>query len=180
MIKKRGLSNVVAAVMLILLTLAALALISAFIIPMVRKNLDEGSACLNYKDYFIFNDNFNYNCYVISPGERSYALSVEAASVNEETEEKVKGFNLVFIREGDSTTIKIEENAPATNEIRMIDSSLTSLKIPKSGETRTYVYKNENEFEIVEIHPVLKTGRICDKNDIARIKGMICENAIPT
>lgn len=63
MFGKKGLSAVVATVSLVLLTFAAVVVISSFIIPLVRDNLNEGTECSAYRDYFFFEEEFGYNCY---------------------------------------------------------------------------------------------------------------------
>ena len=47
---KRGVSDIIATVLLLLLTVTSVAIISAFIIPFVRDNLNEGSNCLNINE----------------------------------------------------------------------------------------------------------------------------------
>ena len=50
--RKRGLSNVVSTILLVLLTFSAVVIVAGILIPFVRDSLNEGSECLDYRDYF--------------------------------------------------------------------------------------------------------------------------------
>ena len=83
MIKERGgVSTVVATVLIVMLTIAAVALLAQFLIPFIRDTLAKSSECLEYKDYFKFKEEIgdnNYNCYVLNNNiKERYGASIEA------------------------------------------------------------------------------------------------------
>jgi len=180
---KRGLSAIVATISLVLLTFAAVGIIAGFIIPLVRNNLDSGTECVDYKDYFIFREDLGYNCIKIET-TRLYAISVGAAGVNEETENKISGFKLAFITSaGDSEAVDVKD--PFSNYggdvgmIRRVNITLP-LQIPGSGGARTYVYNSTTVFESVSVAPILKSGRTCGISDSIKFKSVICQKVVTT
>ncbi|MBU0761091.1 MAG: hypothetical protein KJ600_04590 [Nanoarchaeota archaeon] len=172
--KKKGLSTIVATIAVVLLTLAAAAFIAGFIVPLVRNQLNEGTECLGYEDYFTFYEEFEYNCYRQGGSTWLYGISVQADSVREETADEVAGFKLQFLKTGESKSVEVEDEMPKTDEIRMLNSSVAKLEIPKSGEVRTYVYTGNGLFGTVKIAPVLKSGRTCEITDSIDIGGIEC------
>ncbi|MBI5803849.1 type IV pilin N-terminal domain-containing protein [Candidatus Pacearchaeota archaeon] len=180
-IKKKALSSVVATILLVMLTIIAVAIIAGFIIPFVSDSLNEGTECVDYTNYFIFEDEFGYNCYSQVDGENFYAISVGVSSAKSESEEKIKGFKLAFQKTGGSEVADVLEGEPTSGElggIRMLDSAKPIIEIPKGREVRTYVYRTTETFESVGISPILKSGRLCDQTDKIRVSFEICENPI--
>lgn len=180
-LKKKGLSNVVSTVMIILLTLVAVGVLAGIVIPLIRGNT-EATECITYRDYFTFEEEFEYNCFNSDVSDNIlYALSVRAASVNSQTEQDVAGFKLVFGKLGGVTDVvdANEGDAPGSDPemIRMIFTG-ENIEIPGSGEVRTYVYNGgSNFYRRVEILPVLKSGRPCDVSDSIRLDGQFCDGS---
>lgn len=182
-IKKKGVAPVIATIAIILLTVAAAGFIAGFIVPFVKNQLHESTECVDYNDYFLFDNEFGYNCYVNASSNWLYGLSIRADSADEEVEQKVKGFRLVFVKEGSSDSVSVERNGYSNNSdggIRMLNSSLTMIQIPSSGEVRTYVYNNSQLYSVVEIYSLLETGRMCDKSDSIRLNSRICLKNLTT
>ena len=50
--KKRGLSEIIATIAIVLLTVGAITLVVAFVVPFVRDNLNSSTECLDYKEYY--------------------------------------------------------------------------------------------------------------------------------
>ncbi len=172
--EKRGLSQVVATVLLILITVAAAVIIAGFIIPWIRGGL-ESTECFNYRDYFTFENDFGYNCYNEYNGVNNYLISISAKSGLNETQENVVGFGLALIKQGDSVALTVmNEDNPATKGIFMNSGFGNPLVLPKSGEIRTYYYNNSDTFESARVYPILKSGRKCEPSDTVVITK--CEN----
>ncbi len=174
MINKRGLSPVIATVLLVVLTITAVVIVSQFIIPFVRDKPAESTECIPYQEYFTFEEKFvtsqgekQYNCY---DNNGLHGISVRANTINKQKAIEVVGFDSIFIREDSSLTANARQDAPAgRNEggLRMLKVSTGNIKIPKEGEVQTYVF-NATKGEVykeVEIHPVLSNGRTCPTSD---------------
>jgi hypothetical protein len=160
MMKKKGVSAIVATVGLILLTFVAIGIIAGFIVPFVKDNLNKGTECVDYKDYFTFEEELGYNCKNIS-GE--YWVSVRGASVDSETANKVGKLRLSFLMTGDNEIVEITDRGNVAN-LRMLNGS-TTLFIPKRGEVKTYIYNSSKSFSGAEVYPTLVSGRACGKSD---------------
>ena len=169
--KKKGIASILATVLIVLLTITAASIIAGFVIPFVKDNLESGSACVKYSDYFKFKEIFEYdrieyryNCY--DSQNKLYGFSVSTQSNETEVTEKIAGFDIVLWEEGNNEKLSVRNGEGTTNEVRMLDGSRL-IKIPVNG-IETYVYNLESEivFDRAEIHPVLKSGETCKESDI--------------
>ncbi len=174
MIKKRGISPVIATVLLIVLTISAIVLIAQFLIPFIRDNLKKSSECVPYQDHFNFEEKFDtpqgevrYNCY---DSKGLYGASVRASTLNNASDNTVVGFDLIFIREDSSIIASARSGANTDSEeggIRMLRIATTNIRIPSQGEVQTYVVNGSSEeiYTRAEIYPVLKNNRVCERSD---------------
>ncbi len=185
MIDKKGLSPVVATVALVMITVAAAVFIAGFVVPLVKNSLNEGTECLGYEDYFLFYEEFDYNCYKIensSTGKNYiYALSIEADTVSQEMVDKIRGLRIQFLGGGENVGIEVVNGTSAGSElggIRMLNGNLSTLSLPEKGGVKTYVYNSSVKFENIEIYPVLKSERICEQTDEIKIKDIVCDPSI--
>jgi len=169
-IGKKGISNVIATVLMLLLTIVAVVIISTFVIPLVKENLTQSTECLNYRGYFIFNEDFDFNCW---DGE-NYNFTVETKSVEVNVGAGVSGFNLVLSGGGSSDVIEIEEGS-IINGLSMLNGS-SIIEIPAPGEMRTYGYNPAGKvYEKMSLNVRLKSGRVCEeKSDSINLVGAIC------
>lgn len=174
-INKKGLSTVVASVILIVLTVTAIVIIAQFAVPFVKNSLNKGSECLDYQQYYKFDNSFDYNCR--SDGI-SYIFSV-SANGDKELEENVKGIKVVFYNETGSVPLEVfdgkETNGtftmfnptPSTktikiSPIRTATVNIYLFNIPRSGEVKSYIYNSTSLFNRMESYVVLNSGRTCE------------------
>jgi flagellin-like protein len=179
MIGKRGLSPVVATVLLLLLTVTAVVIVATVIIPFTNK-LPDATECISYRDYYNFeesfefvDDTYRYNCYRDSDssgGSDKFGFSVKGGSAD--GTEDIGGFDLVFIvKQGSSKTISVRDGGTFSDTVMLSSSGgvtigVADLEVPGPGEVRTYLYQKEGEeYRKAEVYPVLKSGKICDKSD---------------
>ena len=177
---KRGVSPVVTEVLLIMVVLAAFAILISFVVPFVKNSLGKSTECIPYKNYFTFKESFesatgsvSYNCF---DGNDLYKMSVEASG-EEKLGDEIGGIEIVFTdKEGNSEVAKIEDGKAANCEkkgVRMLnDNGCTRiLSIPLNGGAKTYSFNNSKTgFITAEVHPLLKSGSICEKTDSIEIK----------
>lgn len=169
--KKRGVSPVIATVLILLLTVAAVALLAGFVIPFVKKELPKSSECLNYRDYFNFQEVFTiqgqeyrYNCHQ----NGKYGISIKAVGTDDKLAENVAGFSLAFVENGSSERVDVLSGQDANSSeggIRMLNSSTSKIAVPEQSGVNTYVYNSGKSFYSVEVYPKLKSGRICERGD---------------
>lgn len=168
MTNKKGLSEVIATVMIIMLTVVAIAAIAAFVVPFVRNSLDKGTECLNYANYFVFDESSGLNCYQQSPTGFLHGAHVKS-SPDAKLSENIDGFVLAFFSTvGDSKSIYVN-SGPSSSELWMLNKAGQDIAIPSNGESRTYIFSNGAKFDSIEVHPLLKSGRICAEKDVIKI-----------
>lgn len=169
MINKRGVSAIIATVLVILITITAAALVSQFVIPFVKNNLEKGGECVPYRDYFKFEESFSYqgNAYYYNcENNGSYGVIVSAESGIDSS--KIKGFSISFSNGVESKKVNILSDA-LIGEAKMLNSS-DNLIVPSPGETRTYVANiGKTEMKSAEIYPILINDRVCEKTDEIKI-----------
>ena len=169
MIKKRGVSAVVATVLIILVTIASVGIVARFVVPFVKNNLQEGSECVPYRGYLAIDPSFDLTCYNVSSTSFKYGITVKASG-KASLAENMKGIQIVLSSRsnGESNSLKVLEGSASSsdvNGVKMLDSE-SAIEIPKAGETRTYVVNGGNKaYSILEIYPVLENGRVCERSD---------------
>ncbi|RMD65921.1 hypothetical protein D6817_05175 [Candidatus Pacearchaeota archaeon] len=170
--QRRALSNVVATVLLIIVTITGVLIIAGIVVPLVRNTLANASSCTDYQAYFSFSDEFGFNCFDSSTN--TYIISVSAKPTTEELASKVEGFYLVFKTSTSSESAEVKGgNSPGTNGITMTGDSTAPIAIPRQGQTFTYNYtvaSGSPRFSKVEIVPILEGGHACTKTDVAEIR----------
>ncbi len=175
---KRGISEIVSAVLLILLTIAAVAVVSNVVLSYINNKLKSGTECQAYNTgYFQFEqsiDSYNYNCYQesTSPPRIKYGFTVRSGEVESLISDKVLGFNVVLSNQTSSTTISLNSSF-MSDKIQELEGSPGSYSLPNSGETRTYFYTLSTNplpiYQKAESYVVLKSGKICDLSDKIQI-----------
>jgi hypothetical protein len=163
-IKKKGLSAVVATVLIISIVVVSIAILARIAVPFVRESLDRSSECVGYEEAFSFDESLGYNCYYDSSGGGHINVSITSKIGSDK--EAPAGFNLVFVKRGSSVAKKVL-NGTETDGIENFDGT-DKLKIPSSGETYTYKYTpgsgdKASDFFRAEVYPILKSGRVCEK-----------------
>lgn len=175
---KRGLSQVVATVLLILLTLAAVAIIATVLVPFVKNNLEGSTNCISPQKRFVFDDS-EYTCFERSSGYALNGVSVKATG--ESSAEDAPSFVLDFINEGSSTSAPVVDGSSVSltnGGLRMISMSQNTLDIPATGELRTYVYNSTVPVDRIEIHTKLKGGKVCPAGDTISLRNRPCISPI--
>jgi hypothetical protein len=152
-------SEVITTVLLILISIAAVVLVSTFVINMVRSNLvstdcfkTTGQFKINLGEGFTyFNSSGNVTFISISRGEDTFNLTGILISAGTG-------------QTSSSYTIKAGDNGT----VRMWDNS--SIELPNPSETRTYRINNGKFVDKVKIIPMLYPAKACkegvDEQDI--------------
>ncbi|MDO8564155.1 MAG: hypothetical protein Q7R87_04050 [Nanoarchaeota archaeon] len=156
MINKKGVSNVIASVVLVALTVVALVIIAQFVVPFVKNNLQKSGECLDYQKYFVLDNSFGYNCKKNGIG---YVISVKAEG-QKELEDKVSGLKLVLYNGAITAPLEVKDGKTRETTFFMIDPG--NFKVPKTGEIQSYAYNVSQTFDRVEIYTLLKSGRTCE------------------
>jgi len=166
---KKGVSAVIATVLLIMITVVAAGVIFSFVIPFVNQQTEEASDCFEVFGGLEF-ANTGYNCYVDTSTD--YAENVCGANGASQcynktgfsvsiTKEGVIGLKVSLISEGSSDIFDIVGGSTFAS-LEMLDGTLT-LEIPQSGGIRTYVV--DGIYESGKISAVLENGKACEAAD---------------
>lgn len=161
--RKKGVSAIIATVLIVLLTIVAIGVIAGFVVPFVRESLAGAGACLPYRTYLEFDESFGFNCF---NGSEIY-FSVKANILEDLEAEEPGEFRVVFVGEETSESVIVKEGM--MEEIKMLSGE--GVEVPKKGDIITYVYNDSKGegFESMEIYPVLETGKICEKTDSIKL-----------
>ena len=177
MVKKKGVSPVIATVLLLVLTIVAISILAVFIIPFVKNSLGSSKGCFDVLGDIKFDAESRYNCnYQNDSGART-GFSVRIDS------EDIVGFSLTLFQQGSANSFRIENgttDAQVTEVIRMLDGNFTNpLIVPVKGGGRTYVAKGV--FERAEVNPLLSNGKVCDAQETIALEpctDIVAKNAL--
>jgi flagellin-like protein len=145
---KKGISAVIATVLLIMLTVAAVALIAGVIIPFVKNQLDTSKKCFDITDQIS-----------IEPGKPTcYGLADTRVMIKRTSKNfELKGFIVSLRNATNSQTYRIYSNSE-TSGVKMYDNSL-DLKIPEQGGAETYIFSISASY--VSVAPILEGNLTC-------------------
>lgn len=147
---KRGVSDVVITVSMILISIVAVGVISAFVVPMIQKQLGKTSACLALRENFKVRTDISATCY----NSTTAKLSISRGSEKEEA----SGFSVsLVLSTGEATAYEIMNGTvpglPTRNGIK-------AYQFPISGGT----------LEKAIISTILQTGESCESVDFSGIR----------
>ncbi|MDH3325002.1 MAG: hypothetical protein OEL89_05165 [Candidatus Peregrinibacteria bacterium] len=156
---KKGISAIVATVLIILITVAAVTIIWAAIIPMVNTQLDKGSICLDAVSQVSLVD-AGYTC----KNQGNISIQIKHGA---------KDFNLadvqVLVSSGGSTFSYYLTDSVTT----IVPADMDSTKLPSANEERVYVINTTNiagEIDRVDIAPIIILGETQESCDVSASK----------
>jgi flagellin-like protein len=167
---KKAQSQIVTAVLLILIVIALAVVVLNFSMNFVKDKLS-GTGCFEAVDKVTLTNSNKYTCFNDSNkgGPQDHLLlQVHIGDINE----SISGF---LIETGGANTIsrEIKKDVNITG-IKMYDGS-ENLEIPGKNEERTYVFEFESKPETVKIYPILTDGQVCEASDILE-KVILCKD----
>jgi len=95
---KKGISTIVATVLIVLITVAAITLLWAAISPLIDKNLSSGTSCFNVQNKLSIDVNKQYTCWNVSGNPSVIQIRVERAA----NTPNLAGFEAIIDDNGDS------------------------------------------------------------------------------
>ena len=154
---KQAVSALVATVLLILITVAAVGIIWGAIMPMLNQAMEMGQACLNAR--LTIDTISGYTCYNPTTTEAMIMIGRGAEEFD------LAGMSLVISGGGESKTFLIKTGG--TSGVKMIGGTAT-ITLPESNEERTYrvfLGTNLSKVEEAKVAPIAKVGntdKTCD------------------
>ena len=172
---KRGVSPVVATVLLLVLTVVIAAVVFSFVVPFVNEQLGNSKACLNVLDGVEFADS-KFNCYATSTSGFETGFSVKIKK------EGVTGVRVSLIDvNGNSDVFDITDGKAVlggqTPSIRNIGGNFGAnefLEFSSVGGQRTY--KANEKYAQAEVSPVTESGDVCAVADV--VEFTLCDSSV--
>lgn len=153
-VNKKGLSQVVSSVVMILITIALIAGIWGFINEFVSDKLESASACKDVFDKVSFND--IYTCYNVT--SNSTLVSIKVGELD------IDGILLSIGFGTDNRVFFLENETKIFNDFTMYDGNV-NVYMPRKESTRTYLLNIAIKPERIEVAP--KVGKKqCDVVDL--------------
>jgi hypothetical protein len=172
--RKRAVSEVIATVALVMITLAAVAVIAPVVLKFVKGNLDKSSECLGLKDSLKFEPDLGYNC--VGPVEGWGSTPVGQISIRATNEEKVysklnglNGFKIILM-DSNSGSVSAE-----MRDLPMFDTDGQAYNdfgvLPDLGGVRTYLADITlgKTYVRAYIYPINKKGVVCEYSDSTEV-----------
>ncbi|MCK5449261.1 hypothetical protein KAI32_00170 [Candidatus Pacearchaeota archaeon] len=146
---KKGISAVVATVLIILITVAAITIVWAAIIPMINNQLDQGTLCLDAVSQLSLMD-AGYTC--VDGNELS--LQIKKGATN---------FELADIQVLISSGGNVESFSLLNDTTTLVPASITLAHLPDANEEKVYRINVADiiaggTIDSVKIAPVVKVG----------------------
>lgn len=147
---KKGISAIVATVMIILITVAAVGIVWAAIIPMIRNQLEAGTICLDAISQVQVSDATGYTCRDATGDNVSLQIMIGSGDVN------LAGLQVLISAKGNTESYDLLESEgivlPGVNEanVYVIDTSSVSGKL---------------DIDEVQIAPIVAVGnsqKVCE------------------
>ncbi len=158
---KKGVSTIVTVVLLILVSITAVALIASFVVPFIKGTLPqtEGGECYSMlgKTDIVAGANTCYDT----------ATNTVKVSIKKGFTEKavVKSFAVVLNGVGKSKRYDLTNGVSVADIKELGGAYNTPLNLPKDGETSTYVFNVAGTgitSGSVEVSPILSTDKVCE------------------
>jgi len=156
---KKGVSNIVITVSMILVAIVAVGVISSFVVPMIKGQLGKSTACIALREHFVVRTDLAATCYD-SKANNVTKLSIQRSSVKEEA----KGFQItIFMTSGEAESYQVFNNTA--------DFSARP-GLPSKGGARTYTFPmaGGDKVDKVAIATILESEESCDAIEYAGIR----------
>jgi flagellin-like protein len=164
---KKGQSQIVTAVLLILIVIALAVLILNFSTNFVKDKL-EGTGCFEAVGQVTFTNSPKYTCFrdtdPLSTADH-LLLQVHLGDFDDE----IAGF-LIETGGADTQSIEIRPDGTATG-VTMFDGT-TTLQLPGKNEERTYIISAATSPDSVKIYPILIDEQVCEASDVLESVGL--------
>ncbi len=151
--KKKGISPVVATILLVLITVIAVVTVANFIIPLVKENLEQGKSCFELREYISVIDSNEFSCY--SDTEVKLMLKRKIDNIT------IKGIAVSIVSEGSSKRFDLISGR--VDEVKMLNKNgekVENIVLPLPGESKTYIFNKSGEK--AEIAVIKQNEELCE------------------
>lgn len=169
---KKGISAIVATVLIILITVAAVTIIWAAIIPMINNQLDKGTVCLDAVSQLTLVD-AGYTC-------KNQGTGTDLGNFSIQLKHGAKDFDLADVQ------ILVSAGGDTQSKNLVADIGYTLVDLPGSNEERVFLIlsaatngnftgdaANVTKIDKVEIAPIVKVGNTQETCDVSSSKVLL-------
>ncbi|MEK6918816.1 MAG: hypothetical protein AABW73_02145 [Nanoarchaeota archaeon] len=156
---KKGVSTIVTVVLLILVSITAVALIAAFVVPFIKGSLSQSNECyatLGKVD-------------VVAGSNTCFDATTNTVRVNIKKGfvegSEIKAVAVVLSGDGKSKRYDVSNGGMSANIRELSGSYNTALSLPADGESNTYVFNVTDAGMTVvyaEVSPILSSDKVCE------------------
>jgi flagellin-like protein len=156
---KRSQSQVVTAVLLILIVITLAFIVMNFVVPFVKNQLS-GSDCFEVAGKLDLGNNPSYTCFNegLTPSEDYVYVQIHIDDISE----SIEGFK-IELGGASSKSFTIKDNS-ADSVVTMFTSG-DPIELPGDNEERTYKIMKEGHPDYIKVYPILKGGKTCESSD---------------
>jgi|SRR3989344_1308821 len=179
MMDKKGVSPVIATVLLLVLTIVIGGIIFSVVIPFVKDSLGDSKVCLDVLQGVEFPES-KFNCYnrtanplVTSGFQTGFSIKL--------SKEGITGFRVALIDSDGNSDVKDIKTGATFSDVKMVgvqwatSGNLNTVTFPSSvGGQRSYVANKK--YIKAELSPITKSGEICTVADV--VEFVPCENGV--
>ena len=158
---KKALSALIATVLLILLSIAAIVILSSAIIPFVKEKMSEAQECseiIKTADALAIDAENGFACYYDENGLKA-KITIHRGNI------EIKGVRIAVRGGGDSKIVDITEGTLTDVKLLTPTGETTNLVLPGKGGEKTYIISNVNAAESAIIAPIMPSGQMCKETD---------------
>lgn len=145
---KKSLSDIIATVLIVMLTIAAASILFFFIVPWIKDMLADTKACSSIQPLISVVEG-KYTCHTQS--NTSVMLKINLNEI------EVSGFAISLVSAGSGKSYTITNNSQVSG-VSMFNHD-TILIMPDKGGSETYIFDISSDS--VEVAPILANGKTC-------------------
>lgn len=153
--EKRGLSGIIATVLIVMLTITAASMLFIFVVPWIRDMLDCSKISNDLQDKISI-ELGEYTCY--NPTNTTIMIKKK-----ESKDLGIMGYRILLMSSGTGTTYDIRNNT-GTSGVKMLDGTDLLRVPPDIGGSETYVFTGKAES--AEVMPLLADGKTCSVKSV--------------
>jgi len=155
--EKRSQSQIIGAILLILITVVAAGLIMAFVVPFIKEKLPEKNQnCLDVISKVRISS--GYTCYNLTNNVQLVQVHID------DIRDSIKGFTIELGGPSSRAVRVVEDDAHLG--VRMYGGG--GFELPNNTEERTYIIDLTNKPTYIAVYPVLKNNKLCEASDTVR------------
>ena len=146
---KKGISAVVATVLIILITVAAVAIVWAAVVPMFRNKLESGTVCFDAVSQVQVTDEFT--CYDSDTNELRVRVSSSSGDID------LTDLKILVYSSGNSYSYEVVKDP--NDKVNLENgNNVTVEDLPTGGNSRVFVISGISSVDEVTVSPVILVG----------------------